>query len=68
MGLKKIFSESTLAKYGRAIRTTPREVIFNRNLILSALLYAMAGIPLCMLGSSTERILTRGDGDANAPK
>jgi len=41
-----MFTESTLVKYARNIRATPREVIFNRNLILTSLIYALAGIPL----------------------
>ncbi|CAO2658863.1 Nn.00g065860.m01.CDS01 [Neocucurbitaria sp. VM-36] len=42
-----ILSDSTLAKYGRAIKNSPRELIFNRRLLVSAALYAMAGIPIC---------------------
>ncbi|KAI1626220.1 putative sugar transporter [Exophiala viscosa] len=56
MGVKEIFTQSTLAKYGKAISATPREVIFNHNLILSAALYAMAGIPLCWDQGSTSTI------------
>ncbi|KIW17036.1 hypothetical protein PV08_04227 [Exophiala spinifera] len=45
MGVKEAFGRSPLATYGRRIRDAPREVIFNRNLILSALLYATSAIP-----------------------
>ena len=45
MNFRNIAAKSSLANYGRAIRNTPREVVFNRNLILSAILYAMSAIP-----------------------
>ncbi|KAG9188905.1 hypothetical protein G6011_07610 [Alternaria panax] len=41
-----IFYDSTVAKYGRAIKAAPRELIFNRNLLVTAALYAMSGIPI----------------------
>ncbi|KAI1492293.1 general substrate transporter [Biscogniauxia mediterranea] len=46
MGIGSIFTESTIAKYARAMRAAPPEVIFNRRLLLSAALYAMSGIPI----------------------
>lgn len=46
MGFKEIFSESTIAKYVRAMKAAPREVILSKKLLLSAALYAMAGIPI----------------------
>ncbi|KAJ5273487.1 hypothetical protein N7478_008612 [Penicillium angulare] len=46
MGFKNIYSESTVAKYVRTIRATPRELICNSRLLLSVALYACSGIPL----------------------
>ncbi|KAJ5612567.1 hypothetical protein N7510_005761 [Penicillium lagena] len=46
MGYKQIFSESTIARYVRTTRATPRELIYNPRLLLSVALYACAGIPL----------------------
>ncbi|KAF7533513.1 hypothetical protein G7054_g7027 [Neopestalotiopsis clavispora] len=46
MALKSVLTDSTLAKYGRAMRDAPREVIVNRHLLLSAALYAMCGVPI----------------------
>lgn len=46
MGIvKDWWTRSAIANYGRAIRATPREIIFNRHLILSAMMYAMCGVP-----------------------
>ena len=39
------FSKLSLANYGKAIRSAPREVVFNSQLILSAIIYAMAAVP-----------------------
>ncbi|KAK5050879.1 hypothetical protein LTR84_003438 [Exophiala bonariae] len=44
MGLNKLIKESPIASYGKAIRSAPREVIFNRQLLLSCVLYAMSAI------------------------
>jgi hypothetical protein len=41
-----MFIQSSLASYGQAIRHAPREVVFNRSLILSALLYATCSMPV----------------------
>ena len=46
MAIKDIFANSTLAKYARVIQATPREIIFNKQLLLSTLLYATASMPL----------------------
>lgn len=35
----------SLANYGKDIRSAPREVVFNRHVILSAIVYAMAAVP-----------------------
>ncbi|KAH6886302.1 general substrate transporter [Thelonectria olida] len=44
MGVGNMFRESTLAKYARTIKESPRELIFNGKLLSTAALYAMAGI------------------------
>ncbi|KAM5360991.1 hypothetical protein ACJZ2D_013381 [Fusarium nematophilum] len=44
MGFSKVLSDSSLAKHVRSIRNSPREVIFNRRLLLSSALYAMSGL------------------------
>jgi hypothetical protein len=46
MGILKIFTDSTVGKYAKAIRSAPPEMIYNRSLIFSAILYAMAGVPI----------------------
>lgn len=46
MGIKSVFARTKLADYGKAIRTAPREVIFNRRLLLTALLFALGAVPL----------------------
>lgn len=43
MALKKLFEP--FAKHRRALKAAPQE-IYNRRLILSSLLYAMAALPL----------------------
>jgi hypothetical protein len=42
----RILYNSTIVKYGRAIRESPKELIFNRRLLVTAALYAMSGIPI----------------------
>ncbi|KAK7414554.1 hypothetical protein QQX98_006581 [Neonectria punicea] len=39
-----MFSESTLVRYVRTIRDSPRELIFNRRLLLTTAVYAMSGV------------------------
>lgn len=46
MGLKTVFTDSTVSRYVKAIKESPRELILNRKLLLTAALYAMAGIPI----------------------
>lgn len=46
MGVKSIFTDSTLARYVEVIKESPRELILNRQLLMTAALYAMAGIPI----------------------
>lgn len=48
MGIAKVFTESTFAKYVATIRDSPRELIFNRKLLVTAALYAMSGICISM--------------------
>lgn len=52
MGVKQVFTESTFAKYITAIRESPRELISNRKLLLTAALYATSGIPISKKTSS----------------
>jgi hypothetical protein len=37
-----------VARYVRAIKQSPREIIFSRRLLVSAALYATAGVPISM--------------------
>lgn len=46
MGLKEIFTESTIAKYARVIQASPRSLIANKRLLLTTLLFSTAGMPL----------------------
>lgn len=46
MGLGNVFARSTLGKYAKSIKSSPRELICNHRLLLTAALYAMAGIPI----------------------
>ena len=43
-----ILSNLTVARYVRAIKQSPREIIFSRRLLVSAALYATAGVPISM--------------------
>lgn len=45
MGIKEFFLRSPLANYGKTIRTAPKEIILNRSLIFSSILYAMCALP-----------------------
>lgn len=44
--LRKAFTSSTFAQYGKTIREVPREIIYNRHLLLSTALYATSSMPL----------------------
>lgn len=46
MGFGDILRRTTLAEYSRKIKSAPREVILSRRLLLSAMMYATAAIPL----------------------
>lgn len=46
MGIKSIFARTKLGDYGKAIRTAPREVLFNRRLLLTCFLFACGAVPL----------------------
>lgn len=48
MAVARVFTESKFAKYVKAIRESPREVIYSPRLLLTAALYATSGIPLSM--------------------
>ncbi|KUL84540.1 hypothetical protein ZTR_08745 [Talaromyces verruculosus] len=50
------FKNSTLAKYIKNIKTSPRSLIANRTLLTSSALYALAGIPLCWDQGSSSTI------------
>ncbi|KAJ0340967.1 hypothetical protein COL154_003091 [Colletotrichum chrysophilum] len=52
MGLK----DSALAKYIRNIKTSPKSLIANRQLICTSLVFAFAGIPLCWDQGSSATI------------
>ena len=54
MGIKTIFARTKLADYGKAIRTAPREVILNRRLLLTALLFALGAVPLSKLHTLSQ--------------
>ncbi|KIN08864.1 hypothetical protein OIDMADRAFT_188553 [Oidiodendron maius Zn] len=47
-----------LANYGKAIRSAPRETIFNHNLLLTTLLYAMSALPATWDQGSASTIST----------
>jgi hypothetical protein len=46
MGIKTVFTDSTVARYARAIRASPREIMTSKKMLMSAALYAMAGVPI----------------------
>jgi hypothetical protein len=55
MGFKELFTESSFAKHHRSVKAAPHEVIWNRSLILSSLLYAMSAVPLSESFTITTR-------------
>ncbi|CBF80575.1 hypothetical protein AN8448.2 [Aspergillus nidulans FGSC A4] len=46
MAVRKFFQGSSLAHHVGAVRNAPREMIFNRTLLFSCILYAMSAVPL----------------------
>ncbi|RSL92804.1 hypothetical protein CDV31_015010 [Fusarium ambrosium] len=46
MTFKDILRRSPLTGYGKSIREAPREIIFNRHLLLSSFIYALGGVPV----------------------
>lgn len=44
MGLQDFFAKSALAKHVNAVKSAPREVCFNRTLLLTAFFYAQAAV------------------------
>ena len=61
MEIKKVFTDSTMAKHYRELKAAPRETIANRWLILTSMLYATAAMPLSesrlLFPSSSPRTL-----------
>ncbi|KAL1875488.1 hypothetical protein VTK73DRAFT_10038 [Phialemonium thermophilum] len=55
-GLKEIFTESTIAKYVRVIRASPRSLVANKRLLWTTLLFSMAGTPLTLDQGSSSLI------------
>lgn len=49
MGIKDVFARTKLGSYGTAIRTAPHELLFNRTLLLTSLLFACGAVPLSEL-------------------
>lgn len=47
MGISTRFARSPLAGYITAIRESPKALLCNRRLLVSAALYATSAIPLC---------------------
>lgn len=54
MGFTDMLRQSTLADYRRKIKSAPREVILSPQLLLSAMMYATAGIPLSKCNSTLQ--------------
>lgn len=46
MWAKDLFAKTPLCQYGAVLKGMPRGVLFNRRLILTALLYATSAVPL----------------------
>ncbi|KAH8649985.1 putative sugar transporter [Xylariales sp. PMI_506] len=46
MTWKSVFADSTVSKYAKAIRSAPRGLIANKQLLLTAALYSMCGVPI----------------------
>ncbi|KAL4871461.1 hypothetical protein BDV12DRAFT_194520 [Aspergillus spectabilis] len=51
-----VFKNSTLAKYVKNIKTSPRPLIANHRMLLTQALLALAGIPLCWDQGSSSTI------------
>ncbi|KAJ5095637.1 hypothetical protein NUU61_004993 [Penicillium alfredii] len=56
MGVGDLLARTTLADWNRKIKAAPREVIFSRRLLLTALMYATAAVPLTWDQGSTSTI------------
>jgi len=54
MALRDLFTNSSFAKHHRAVKAAPREIIFNRTLILSSMLYAMSAVPLSKIEAQSS--------------
>lgn len=46
MGIKNVFRRTKLGGFGEAIHNTPREVLTNKYLLLTSLLFACGAVPL----------------------
>ncbi len=46
MGIKAIWARTKLGSYGSAFREAPREILFNKMLLLTCLLFACGAVPL----------------------
>lgn len=46
MAFRNLFTESTLSTYVKQVRAAPRQLVWNRHLLLSTLCYATASMPL----------------------
>ncbi|KAJ5836280.1 hypothetical protein N7447_002306 [Penicillium robsamsonii] len=46
MAPKEMLAESTIARYVKTIRSCPREIIANKQILLTAAMYATAGLPI----------------------
>ncbi|KAL3476506.1 general substrate transporter [Aspergillus californicus] len=51
-----VFRNSTLAKYIKNIKTSPRSLIANHRLLLTQALFALSGVPLCWDQGSSATI------------
>jgi hypothetical protein len=54
-----VLSNSTIAKYVRTIKSSPKELIWNRKLLVTAALFAMSGIPISTLTTPLPRPMMR---------
>lgn len=46
MGIKTIWGRTKLGSYGSAFREAPREILYNKMLLLTCLLFACGAVPL----------------------
>ncbi|OAA69133.1 General substrate transporter [Cordyceps fumosorosea ARSEF 2679] len=58
MGTKTMFARTKLGSYGSTIRSAPREVLYNRRLLLTSFIFACAAVPLTWDQGSSAVIAT----------